>query len=134
MMLDRLPSRTWWTSVAAILTFLFLGGMFTEIIIDKSKLSFIQYTERTFNCIGVLPLWGLGLQRKLLNERFWRLFFLVDAVLFVVAQITIDDPATHKYPLALILSLIVLIFTPNFIGIYLYAFRSDKLWGRMVSK
>jgi hypothetical protein len=76
-------------------------------------------------CAGVLALWGLGLRRRLIDRTFWRGFLFIGIATFI-GWFTLD-PHIRKYtPPVMLLALTF--YTAQFLGMYLYAFRSDDLW------
>ena len=79
------------------------------------------------NCVGVLALWGIGLRRRLVSRMFWRCFLFIYVTTHVI-EFFMPDPRLRDYPPALIAFVFVAVYTPYYLGMYLYAFRSDNLW------
>jgi hypothetical protein len=121
LMLDRLPARAWWLVTAVLLTVLIWYGTVVEVVTGGMSAS--DWIRDLSNCIGVLALWGLGLRCRILNRQIWQYFLLLDIGVFVFFAL-IPQPEIQKFPLALL----ALIYTPYYLGMYTYAFRSDDLW------
>jgi hypothetical protein len=120
--------KNWWWSVFALFLTMFFGISFIGWIIQNTDLTILQRLQASVDIIGLLALWGLGLQRPIFQNIFWCLFFFVNLIIDVSCVIF-----GQRYELSLLWCLILyLVFltvaVPYYIGIFIYAFRSKQIW------
>jgi hypothetical protein len=122
------PFKNWWWSAFALFLTVLFGASFIRWIIQNADLTILQRLQASVDIIGLLALWGLGLQRPIFQRIFWRLFFFVNLIIDV--SCVIFGP---MYELSLLWCLIFLLVfltvaVPYYIGIFVYAFCSKHIW------
>jgi len=122
--------KNWkWFAFAIFLTLLF-GATFVVGIIENTYYPTLERLHLSVNIVSLLAFLGLGLQKRIFQQFFWRLFFFIDALLFVLLLIfgrKIDMPLLWCIIMYLI---IVIVIVPYYIGMFIYAFRSKQIWGQ----
>ncbi|MHC4185652.1 MAG: hypothetical protein ACYSUC_10695 [Planctomycetota bacterium] len=120
--------KNWrWTGFALFLTLLFgielVGG-----IVQNTHYTMLERLQGSFSIFGLLPLWGLALQKRIFQQLFWRLFFFIDAsgclLLLIFGQ-------RYNLPLlwAVIIYVVAVVVTLTYyVGLFIYAFRSEQIW------
>lgn len=126
--------KNWkWFAFAIFLTLLF-GATFVAGIIESTYFPTLERLHLSVNILSLLAFWGLGLQKRIFQQLFWRLFFFIDALLFVLLLIfgrKIDLPLLWCIIMYLIM---IIVIVPYYIGMFIYAFRSKQIWGQVELK
>ena len=92
---------------------------------------FVEYFNSFFSLIGFVGLFGYAFKRKICRPGFWKgfaFFFIIwEAVRFFFD--TQFSPGDTPLSDELLMTFLVLLFClPGYIGIFLFAFRSNELW------
>jgi hypothetical protein len=106
------------------------GATLVAGIIENTYFPMLERLHLSVNIVSLLAFWGLGLQKRIFQQFFWRLFFFIDALLFVLLLIfgrKIDLPLLWCIIMYLI---IIIVIVPYYIGMFIYAFRSKQIWGQ----
>jgi hypothetical protein len=104
------------------------GILFVSGIIHNTYLTVLQRLSVSVNIFGLLAFWGLGLQKRIFRQYFWRLYFFIDALVFVLLLVF-----GRKYNVPLLWCIIfclitAIVYVPYYIGMFIYAFRSKHIW------
>ncbi|MDH4241966.1 MAG: hypothetical protein OEW48_20595 [Phycisphaerae bacterium] len=124
------PVKNWkWFAFAIFMT-LWLGFPFVGGIIINTYYPLLLRLGISVDLISLLAFWGLALQKKFFYQFFWRLFFFVDVLLFVLNLLF-----GPRYDLPLLWCIIIygtsVVFSILwYMGLFIYAFRSKQIWGR----
>lgn len=122
--------KNWkWFAFAVFLTLLF-GITFVAGIIENTYFPTLERLHLSVNILSLLVFWGLGLQKRIFRRFFWRIFFFIDALVFVVLIIF---GRKYDFPLLwciIIWLIIAIVYVPYYIGMFIYAFRSKQIWGQ----
>jgi hypothetical protein len=120
--------KNWkWCAFALLLT-VFFGVPFVGGIIDNTDYTILERLQVSANILGLLAFWGLGLQKRVFQQLLWRLFFFIDASIFVLGMIfgkKYDVPLLWCVIFYLVLAAVTV---PYYIGMFIYAFRSKQIW------
>jgi hypothetical protein len=122
--------KNWkWFAFSIFMT-LWLGFSFVSDIIVNTYYPFLLRLAISVDLISLLAFWGLALQKKFFYQFFWRLFFFIDVLLFVLCLIF-----GPKYDLSLLWCIIIYGTSVVFgilwyMGLFIYAFRSKQIWGK----
>jgi hypothetical protein len=121
--------KNWWWFAAAVLLTLLLLVSFVGGIIQNTNYTMLQRLHSSFYAVALLTLWGLSLQRRILEEGFWRLFFFFNLMVDVVFMIF-----DKRYALPFLWCVISyvtfgFVHLPCYIGMFIYAFGSRQVWG-----
>jgi hypothetical protein len=117
-----------WCAFALLLTVLF-GATFIGTIIDNTDLTILERLQASVSIVGLLAFWGLGLQKRIFQKVFWRLFLFVDASILFLCMIS---GKKHELPVlvcVIVYLVIAAVTIPYYIGMFIYAFRSKQIWG-----
>jgi hypothetical protein len=117
----------WWTGFAFFLTLLF-GITFMGSVIQNTYFTMLERLQASFSVFGLLPLWALGLEKRMFQRLLWRLFFFIDASVCLLAVIF-----GRRYDLPLLWCVVLTVVyaavtVPYYIGLFIYAFRSKQIW------
>jgi len=125
LVLDRyIPPRVWWLAAATLLTLVI--GWAMSAAVDSGAMSVPEWIRGLVLCIGVLALWGLGFRWRLFNRSFWRYFLVLDIGTCIIEVLTPEaNVRSHSPGLVVFL---IMIYTPYYLGMYQYGFRSDDIW------
>jgi hypothetical protein len=88
----------------------------------------LERLQCSFGILGLLALWALGLEKRIFQQLFWRLFFFIDASVCLLAVIF-----GREYDLPLLWCVVLYVVSaavtlPYYIGLFIYAFRSKHIW------
>ena len=125
---DYIPLKRikWWLLFAGVFSLFYCWGVIWIILTHKpvSTLDFIQFVTTG---IGVFAIWGLGLKKKVLWQKFWRIIFGVDLLGYLLIWLI---PATTKQERYLVREIYVglVLGLPYYSGMFIYAFRSKAIW------
>lgn len=83
-----------------------------------------------FFILIVLSFFAFCWQRKIFNQLFWKIFFVLSVVLASPPLHMIPDLASKNFwsELLAFVAVFIIVFLPRFFALYIYAFRSDKIW------
>jgi hypothetical protein len=129
-MLRKLVSQIrnwWWVAFALFLTILFTVA-FIRWAIQDADLTILQRLQVSIDIVGLLALWGLGLQRPIFQKIFWRLFFFVNLIIDVSCAIFGRRYELSPLECLIVLLLFLTVAVPYYIGIFIYAFRAKHIW------
>ncbi|MGB7903079.1 MAG: hypothetical protein WCF43_00200 [Steroidobacteraceae bacterium] len=117
-------ARTGWVVYAALLTFGVLAGEAANLS-RGGEVTALTLANWTLSAALLAALWGHALQRRMGNERYWRVVFWL--VLFansvMLIPVLLGDRAVAMFTAAL-----TLLIVPAYLAAYLYAYRSPALW------
>ncbi|MHC4574849.1 MAG: hypothetical protein ACYS76_12100 [Planctomycetota bacterium] len=118
----------WWLAAAVLLTMLLLVSSVAAII-QNTNYTMLERLHSSLYAVALLTLWGLSLQRRILEKAFWRLFFFFNLIVDVVFVIF-----EERYALPFLWCVISyvtfgIVHLPCYIGMFIYAFRSREIWG-----
>ncbi len=125
--ITSLVKNWWWSGLAFFLTILFIGG-FIGGIIQNTHYTILERFAVSADILGLLALWGLGLQKRFFRQFFWQLFIFINALLFILYMVF-----GKKYEISLLWCIIlyfatVIVYVPYYIGMFIYAFRAKQIW------
>lgn len=117
----------WWSGFAFFLTMLWMGS-FIFGIIQNTHFTMLERFACSVDILGLLALWGLGLQKRIFQQFFWQLFIFIKAsllILYMVFSKNYDLPLLWWIMIFFVDAIVTL---PYYIGLFIYAFCSRQIW------
>jgi hypothetical protein len=114
-----------WVAYAALLTFAVLAGEARNLSTIGGP-DLVTLANWALTVVLLVALWGYALQRPLGHERYWRFVFwiLAFATVAMLVPIVLRGGELARYVGWLLLPIV-----PAYVAVYLYAYRSPRVWG-----
>jgi hypothetical protein len=117
-------ARTGWVIYAAALTFGVLAGEAANVS-RSGEVGALTLANWILSAALLTALWGYALQRRIGNEKYWRIVFwlvlVANAVMLVPVLLVGGE-------IALFTGALTLLIVPAYVAAFRYAFRSPALW------
>lgn len=117
-------ARTGWVVYAAALSFAVLAGEAANVS-RSGEVGALMLANWILSAALLTALWGYGLQRRIGNEKYWRVVFWL--VLFANAVMLVPVLLVGG-EIALVTGALTLLIVPAYVAAFRYAFRSPSLW------
>jgi hypothetical protein len=116
----------WWLLFAGVFSLLYCWGV-TRGILTHKPISTLDFIQVVVNGIGAIAIWGLGLRKRVLWQKLWRLIFGFDLLILFLTWIFPGSTKQERHIISEIYIVLVLAL-PYYSGMFIYAFRSRAIW------
>ena len=118
----------WWFAFAVLLSLLVVGVSFIGEIVQNADYTLPQRLRVSIMIIGLLALWGLALQKPILEQDFWRLFFFFSLMVYVLLMVPENRYELPSLWRVISYVIFVTIHVPCYMGMCIYGFCSKQIW------
>jgi hypothetical protein len=126
-LISKIKNRKWF-AFAVFLT-LFWGTAFILGIVWNAHYTIVERFYIPIALIGLLAMWGLGLEKQIFSKAFWCSFLFIDIIGNILCRIFDREYQIPLFWNIIIHSLDAVTTIPYYIGVIIYAFRSKQIWG-----
>ena len=116
-----------WKIVAGIFTLIALNYMF--FFVETYPLHPLETIQSALNLCGLVALWCLGFRVRFLTRWFWRVTFLLNLGVFVACMLFVPTLGYEQYSPAFLWALILVPCIPYYIGLFIYTYKAEYIWG-----
>jgi hypothetical protein len=117
-------ARTGWVIYAAALTFAVLAGEAANVS-RSGEVGALTLANWILSAALLTALWGHALQRRIGNEKYWRVVFWL--VLFANSVMLVPVLLAGG-EIALFTGALTLLIVPAYVAAFRYAYRNPALW------
>ena len=117
-----------WKIYFCILTGLLL--VLYAITFSGSVMGVVHYLDVPISLVALVGVYGYAFKRPIGHHNFWKIWFCLIVLWDAFYNLVLPEPAVFQ-PADLVAILIGYgIIIPGYIALYLYGFRSQRLWER----
>ena len=97
---------------------------------EEGMIGFSELFNFALGIVGAIGLYGFIYNRKYFTLKFWKIFLNLQLAFIILVTISVIlMPADNSPPIMnMKVILFLLIFGPYFYGLYLYSYKSQRLW------
>lgn len=112
-----------WKSLLWKVYFFFMCLIFLlHYVIPFLKLSYLRYIDLLFTSIAFIAFFGYIFRKQIFTQRFWKIYFFV-YLIFEFLNNFIIVPYIEQREFSLLFFIVLLVFLPFYITLYLYSFK-----------